>query len=379
MANPIVASPSPVIIRGLSTPVTVALTQASNAGGMSVFGYNAAMVSVSIAPTLPGATVGSAQVGTVGGSNTAVLSPGYTLTITPIMYGATRVMIAGDNGVVLSLLVTIVPTVIAGPTPPRIRFISQALSGLRPLVVVGVEQDPVTGGAPIVAFNLYRAPTPVGPYALIDTQLISTLSVVNQLFDANPIVGVNQTYAATAVDSSEYESGYSDLQGAAVLPLLVGTGPFPAGAPALGPYPLLGSDIFLNPATGEGVIGPNGDLLTVNGLYLLAQDLGIRLRTEIGELAMHQDYGFMKGKVIGRGQANPALQALNLQADVIECLYGDARVASVLDVAVSQQGATGWLISYTVRAIGVEDTLQANMVVPFWAGPGIIANVQAVA
>jgi len=250
------------------------------------------------------------------------------------------------------------------PNPPIIVSISQTQTA----IVCGVEQDPVTGSFPVVSLLLYRGPSPTGPFATqTDAEPISTVVVVNDLYDKAPIPGVQEWYVALAVDSQGNVSGPSNVVSwtFATNTNPIFPGPFPPGSAALGPYPLLGSDVFLDPIQKEGRVGPNGDLLAINGLNCLAQDLSTRIRTEIGELPYHPSFGFSKGKVIGSGQAAPEVQAQILRSDVMDCLLAEPRVSQVLSVEITQSTYDSWIITYVVMAIGVEDPLGANLVVPY--------------
>jgi phage baseplate assembly protein W len=137
---------------------------------------------------------------------------------------------------------------------------------------------------------------------------------------------------------------------------------------AFGPYPLLGSDVFLNPATGEGVIGPNGDLLSVNGLYLLCQDLRTRLITTQGELLLHPDFGMSRQRLIGSGQGDPVAQAQLLQTRIISVMELDPRVDHIESVEIVQVAMDAWTVSVTLVAIGAEDAGLQNLVFPFFLG-----------
>jgi hypothetical protein len=250
------------------------------------------------------------------------------------------------------------------PNPPIILSISQTDTA----VVCGVEQNPVTGSFPVASLLLYRGETPTGPFDLqTDAEPLSTVVLVNDLQDRNPTFGVQKWYVAVAVDTMGYVSGPSNVATITMdNPNQIQPGPFTPGSAALGPYPILGSDVFLDPTILEGRVGPNGDLLCINGLNLLAQDLSIRIRTSFGELPVHPSYGFEKGKIIGSGVANSQAQAELLRTDVIDMLLAEPRVAQVLSVEVTQATYDSWIISYTVMAIGSEDALKANLVVPYF-------------
>lgn len=246
------------------------------------------------------------------------------------------------------------------PTAPTIVSIGQA-SGI---VIVGALANPIPGGYPVQFLNLYRASASTGPWNYVASRQVSTKALENFLLDAVPVVGQTQWYCVTAVD----QGGNESAQSAALFYNTIKAPALPTSgiaAGAFGPYPLLGSDIFISPITGEAVVNPaNGDLLTVSGLELLAQDLRIRLLTRKGELLLHPEFGFSPS--IGTGQARPQVQAQVLAADVQDAIEADPRVSQVLGVWVSQYDRTSWLVSYAAMAIGAEDPLRANLVYPYY-------------
>lgn len=247
-----------------------------------------------------------------------------------------------------------------GPNAPRIVSISQA-SGV---VVVGVVPNGVTGSFPVSQFQLFRGPTSGGPWTAFQAQDLSTTAIENFLFDQSPAFGVLEYYTAIAIDTQGNESADATPVPFVAFNVANPTAPN-IQVSSYGPYPLLGQDVFLHPETGEGMIGPNGDLMVVNGLECLAQDIRIHLLTERGELLLHQDWGFGRGKIIGAGQAKRDVQAQILRADVIDVLNSEPRVAEVLAVDISVYDQFSWLIGYEIMAIGVEDPQRLNLVYPF--------------
>jgi hypothetical protein len=234
------------------------------------------------------------------------------------------------------------------------------------VLVFGCAQNQVTGANPVVSYKLYRGNTATGPFSLqTDLEIISPFSIVTQLYDNDPEFGVEHFYVATAIDSKGLESAPSNVlyYTASLVQIGLVAGSFSPAA--RGSYPLLGCDVFIDPTTKEGVVGPNGDLLTVNGLECLAQDLRLRILTDIGELTLHPTYGLSKSQIIGSGQAKAQVQAQLLRVAVIDCIRQDPRVYSVIDVTVSQTNYDSWIIAYTIMAINVEDALRANMVYPY--------------
>ncbi len=279
--------------------------------------------------------------------------------------------VTGDTGFTVSgtLSASVPVTLICppgriAPYPPTLRSVAQATAAGATVLAFGVAQNVLTGAYPIASFKLYRGSFLAGPFSLAcDFEPISPATIVTQLFDAAPIFGVQEYYVATAIDSDGNESGPSNVlfYSASIASTIP---PSTISAAAFGPYPVLGSDVFLDPTTGEGVVGPNGDLLTVNGLACLAQDLRIRLLTELGELPMHQTFGFTSG--IGGGQANQGVQAAILVANVKDMLRQEPRVAKTLSVSVYQSDAYSWIITYDIMAINVEDAARLNMVYNYY-------------
>lgn len=72
-----------------------------------------------------------------------------------------------------------------------------------------VARPAFTGLTPITLLRLYRAPSSVGPWTLVDAVAPSPISALNHLFDLNPAVGHAFAYVATAVDAVGTESAPS--------------------------------------------------------------------------------------------------------------------------------------------------------------------------
>jgi hypothetical protein len=261
----------------------------------------------------------------------------------------------------------------SGPNPPRIVSLCEATTSSNvKLLAAGIVQAPVTGSWAVAYFTLYRAALPTGPWTAVvaGPQFLSTVALENFLFDVDPNFGVEMWYAATATDTAGNVSGISN-----VVPYTAATS-YPTGSglvlpsSAYGPYPLLGQDVFVSPLTREGVVGPNGDLLGVNGLQCWAQDLRLRILSDKGELPLHPDYGLVKGKLIGSGQSKPAVQAQLLKTAVYDCIKADPRTYRIDYVAIYNANygglADSWVIKYQAMAIGVEDALLANIVYPYY-------------
>lgn len=234
------------------------------------------------------------------------------------------------------------------------------------MAIVGIQQSRTTGSYPILSYQLFRGITNIGPWFQIDAEPINGALLTTNAFDKSPVIGTQIWYAAKALDQAGQSSGLSvpftyTAYGQTTLARAN------LSSSAFGPYPLLGQDVFVNPATGEGVVGPNGDLLGVNGLDCFAQDLAIRMRCTLGDFILHPDCGLAKGGGIGAGQATPPVEAQALRTQVVEAIQQDPRTFQVQSVSVANSGygGDGWVIQYSLMCIGVEDPLHANAVAPY--------------
>lgn len=201
-------------------------------------------------------------------------------------------------------------------------------------IVVCTVRPPDVRTTAVTTYTLFRGPAATGPWTQIEQRRPNPLATWVNLFDITPLYGVPAFYFAQVDDGSQSNVlSFIAIKSPPAIQASAGI-----SVNALGPYPLLGSDVFLDPATGEGVIGPNGDLLTVNGLELLGQDLRIRLITEKGELLLHSDFGLAKNRVIGGGQTNAVAQAQLLRTLIMDAVLSDPRVDSIISVTLSYLG-----------------------------------------
>lgn len=201
-------------------------------------------------------------------------------------------------------------------------------------IIVCTVRPPDVRTDSVVTYTLYRAPVASGPWTQVDQRRANPMSRWVNLFDPSPLYGATAAYYAMIDDGSQTNTLSFIAQ--QVPPAIQSSAGFSSAA--FGPYPLLGSDVYLNPATGEGVIGPNGDFLTVNGLELLGQDLRIRFITEQGELLLHQTFGLAPNRVVGGGQANPVAQAQLLRQYIMDAVLSDPRVDSIISVDIAYLG-----------------------------------------
>ena len=111
----------------------------------------------------------------------------------------------------------------AGSTPGQVAFLSNATDSTLQVALNGSGVQPTTphsvdlswGASPsqIVGYNLYRGTQAAGPYGKLNSSLIAGLTFI----DTSVQSGNTYYYVATAVDSSQVESGYSNV-GTAVVP-----------------------------------------------------------------------------------------------------------------------------------------------------------------
>ncbi len=88
---------------------------------------------------------------------------------------------------------------------PTIESLGQFGAYVKAVVV----RPDLTGAAQLTLLRIYRAPSTLGPWALVDSVTPSPISRQNNLFDLNPNIGRQAFYAATAVDALGEESALS--------------------------------------------------------------------------------------------------------------------------------------------------------------------------
>jgi hypothetical protein len=228
--------------------------------------------------------------------------------------------------------------------------------------VVATARPPDIYDEDITSYYLYRALDTEGTGLVqVDQKAPSPLSRWVNLFDENPLFGQRAYYYVT--DNFGDESATLYFQ---AIENPVPATPVSLSAAAFGPYPLLGSDIYIDPSTGEGVIGPNGDFLSVTGLYCLAQDLRTRLITTQGELLLHPDFGLGRQRLIGSGQGDPVAEAQLLQVRIIQLLEADPRVDHVTDVQIVRVAPDAWTVAVTLVAVGAEPSGNTVLTFPYY-------------
>ena len=243
-------------------------------------------------------------------------------------------------------------------TTPTLLSIAQADGA-----VVATARPPDVIDVAITSYYLFRATDTLGTGLVqVDQRAPSALSRWVNLFDADPLFGQRAYYYVT--DNLGDESNTLYFQAVQNPPAPTPAAISPA---AFGPYPLLGSDIYVDPTSGEGVMGPNGDFLSVTGLYCLAQDLRTRLITTQGELLLHTDFGMSRQRLIGSGQGDPVAEAQLLQVRIITLLEQDPRVDHIQDVQIVQVASDAWTITVSLVAIGAEDAGLTNLVWPYFS------------
>jgi hypothetical protein len=104
--------------------------------------------------------------------------------------------------------ITIITPDSALPLPPVISQIGQITTN----VICVIYPPTVTTAAAIGQILLYRAPTPHGPWTLVDQRTISDISRKNNLFDTDPLFGITSYYGATVIDTVGNASTLSVLQ-----------------------------------------------------------------------------------------------------------------------------------------------------------------------
>jgi hypothetical protein len=146
--------------------------------------------------TFSGVSVSGAGFNATGVSNGVVLSPGQSTTLTASFTPAATATVTGSIGFTSNA---------ANPSA------TIALSGIgtqQPAVshAVVLSWDP-SAGSNITGYYVFRATTSGGPFTTLNASPISTTTYT----DTNVSVGQTYYYVVTAVNSSNTQSGYSNL------------------------------------------------------------------------------------------------------------------------------------------------------------------------
>jgi hypothetical protein len=92
--------------------------------------------------------------------------------------------------------------------PPTIEYLIP--QGANVLAVIA--PPTVSGLSPTIAVRLYRGPTSLGPWIVIDTRKLSEISFVQHAWDEDPLFGISSFYYATAIDTNGVESAGSPVK-----------------------------------------------------------------------------------------------------------------------------------------------------------------------
>jgi hypothetical protein len=88
---------------------------------------------------------------------------------------------------------------------PSIVALEQSGAYVQIIVVL----PPLTGNTLLTQLRVYRAPSTLGRWTLIDNISPSPISVYNNLYDIDPPLGHQTYYAATVVNALGFESAQS--------------------------------------------------------------------------------------------------------------------------------------------------------------------------
>jgi hypothetical protein len=94
---------------------------------------------------------------------------------------------------------------------------------------------------------------------------------------------------------------------------------------------IYGVDIALAP-TGDLVVNAAGGLTALGGVEVMAQALQLRLRTALGDLALHPTYG--SNLPVG-GKMNPEAVAASVNGELVRMVSADPRISSAVVSSVN--------------------------------------------
>lgn len=129
----------------------------------------------------------------------------------------------------------------------------------------------------------------------------------------------------------------------------------PSGAST---YDSNGSDICIN-ESGELTISA-GDLASISGVYNIQQAVSNRIRTEIGELTMHTEYGTDLAELIGKTNEGNREKLAGIH--IKKALSNEDRIEDVnVDSIKLDKGAASVSVSYTVKSYNIRDRLSLEL------------------
>lgn len=124
---------------------------------------------------------------------------------------------------------------------------------------------------------------------------------------------------------------------------------------------IYGIDLMLGP-DGDLVIAPNGDITLVSGADNCIQALTMRMRTVLGGLPMHPDYGSeLGGSAVGQ-KASPETVFAIARRELVRLVEQDRRFLAARDLAVTPHQldhGTAYAVAATVELVQGE-TLGIN-------------------
>lgn len=111
---------------------------------------------------------------------------------------------------------------------------------------------------------------------------------------------------------------------------------------------IYGVDIAMGPS-GDLVVNSAGDLTAVGNVQVVAQALQLRLRTAVGDLALHPDYG--TNLPVG-GKMDPVAVAAALNGELAQAIVDDPRLKSATVTGVEWPASgNSTAVSLTVLVI----------------------------
>ena len=203
-----------IVIQGASQPALVPLSGTGVAAGQ---------LAVSPNPMNFGnVNLGSSQ------NQTGILTAGSsTITVSSAAWNGQGYSVSGITfprtvaaGQTASFTVTFAPQV-AGGSPGSISFVSDASNSPTGVTLTGTGVQPVqhsvslswnASTSQVSGYNVYRGPQSSGPYTKLNSALLTVLAFT----DGSVQSGSTYYYVATAVDSNNVESGYSNIATAVI-------------------------------------------------------------------------------------------------------------------------------------------------------------------
>lgn len=126
------------------------------------------------------------------------------------------------------------------------------------------------------------------------------------------------------------------------------------------PQEYLGKEVFLN-ASNDLVINAQDDLATVKYTNNLSQAIISRLKTNLGELSEHPNYGSRLNELIGTNANSLSLTLAKMH--VFEALLQEPRIEEILEISPRfRENTSNSVIDIYIKIKPIRNLTELNMI-----------------